>query len=254
MSYPFWSYCKQGCFLNSLSDSLLLMYANCLIGFAKETNIVCKVDYWSICPISKFRLNVIKRDKQKGRRTESRIIYFTILTLLSPRPFPIKWFLFTYIFFTVAVRANRCHVFTNFMFLAKGIQCISKLITDWGEKKRCFRYSANQGFPFYSKMNHTPQIRIFKKHCFLNNLKFNKYWLQDTISCTGKKLKLKRWSLGTALTVQWLRPHSPNAGSPGSSPSQGRSSHMPQPRVHIPHLNIPHVTNKTQHCQINKYT
>ena len=110
-------------FFISLPDSLLLMYTNCLIGFAKETNIVCKVAYWSICPISKFRLNVIKRDKQKGRRTESRIIYFTILTLLSPRPFPIKWFLFTYIFFTVAVRANRSHVFTNFIFLAKGIQC-----------------------------------------------------------------------------------------------------------------------------------
>ena len=165
-------------FLISLSDGLLLMYTNCLIGFAKEINIVCKVDYWGICPISKFRLNVIKRDKQKGRRTESRIINFTILTLLSPRPFPIKWFLFTYIFFTVAVRANRWHVFTNFIFFTNSIQCSSKLTTDWGEKKRCFRYLANQGFPFFILIwTMVLKLEYFKNTAFKIIFKFNKYWL-----------------------------------------------------------------------------
>ena len=54
--------------------------------------------------------------------------------------------------------------------------------------------------------------------------------------------------------VRWQRPDSPNAGSPGSIPGQGSRSHMPQPRVRRPHLKIPPVTNKTRHCQINKYT
>ena len=34
----------------------------------------------------------------------------------------------------------------------------------------------------------------------------------------------------TSLVVQWLRPHTPNAGSPGSIPSQGTRSHLLQPR------------------------
>ena len=35
---------------------------------------------------------------------------------------------------------------------------------------------------------------------------------------------------GTSLVVQWLRLHAPNAGGPGSIPSQGTRSRMPQLR------------------------
>ena len=37
-------------------------------------------------------------------------------------------------------------------------------------------------------------------------------------------------SSGTSLVFQWLRHHTPNAGGPGSIPSQGTRSHMPQLR------------------------
>ena len=36
---------------------------------------------------------------------------------------------------------------------------------------------------------------------------------------------------GIFLAVQWLRPHAPNAGGPGSIPGQGTRSYMPQLRV-----------------------
>ena len=35
---------------------------------------------------------------------------------------------------------------------------------------------------------------------------------------------------GTSLVVQWLKLQAPNAGSPGSIPGQGTTSHMPQLR------------------------
>ena len=38
-------------------------------------------------------------------------------------------------------------------------------------------------------------------------------------------------SIGTSLVVQWLRLHAPYAGGPGSIPSQGTRSHMPQLRL-----------------------
>ena len=38
---------------------------------------------------------------------------------------------------------------------------------------------------------------------------------------------------GTSLAIQWLRRHTPNAGS---IPDQGTRPHMPQIRVHIPQL------------------
>ena len=45
---------------------------------------------------------------------------------------------------------------------------------------------------------------------------------------------------GTSLVVQWLRLCSPKAGGPGSIPAQGTRSHMPQLRVLMPQLKIPH--------------
>ena len=45
--------------------------------------------------------------------------------------------------------------------------------------------------------------------------------------------------------VQWLRHHSPNAGSPGSIPGQGTRSHMTQ-------LKILHAATKTRHSQMEK--
>ena len=50
---------------------------------------------------------------------------------------------------------------------------------------------------------------------------------------------------GTYLVAQWLRLHTPNAGIPGSIPSQGTTSHMPQ-------LKILHAVRKTHCSQINK--
>ena len=44
------------------------------------------------------------------------------------------------------------------------------------------------------------------------------------------------------LMIQWLRFHDPNAGGQGLIPGQGTRSCMPQLRVHIPQLKIPHAT------------
>ena len=49
----------------------------------------------------------------------------------------------------------------------------------------------------------------------------------------------------TSLVVQWLRRSTPNAGGPGSIPSQGTRSHMPQ-------LKDP-TCCKEDPCRINKY-
>ena len=46
--------------------------------------------------------------------------------------------------------------------------------------------------------------------------------------------------------VQWT-----NAGVPGSIPGQGTRSHVPQVRVCMQQLKIPHATSKTQLCQNN---
>ena len=60
-----------------------------------------------------------------------------------------------------------------------------------------------------------------------------------------KKTWLFKKREGTALVIQWLRLHAPNAEGPGSIPGQGTRSHMPQ-------LKIPHATTKTLYSQINK--
>ena len=53
----------------------------------------------------------------------------------------------------------------------------------------------------------------------------------STLSCT---VHMQAESIsGTCLVVQGLRLHAPNAGGPGSIPSQGTRSHMPQLRAHM---------------------
>ena len=49
---------------------------------------------------------------------------------------------------------------------------------------------------------------------------------------------------GTSLVVQWLRLRAPNAGDLGSIPGQGTRSHVPQLRVHMLQLKIPHAAAK----------
>ena len=56
---------------------------------------------------------------------------------------------------------------------------------------------------------------------------------------------------GTSLVVQWLRLHAPNAGGPGSIPSQGTRSHMPHLRNCLPQLKSLHVAIKELTC-LNK--
>ena len=46
-------------------------------------------------------------------------------------------------------------------------------------------------------------------------------------------LLFKAVSQGTSLVVQWLRLHTPNAGSLGSISGQGTTSHMPQLRLEL---------------------
>ncbi|TEA37484.1 hypothetical protein DBR06_SOUSAS8810006, partial [Sousa chinensis] len=51
-----------------------------------------------------------------------------------------------------------------------------------------------------------------------------------------------------SLVVQWLTVHTPNAGGPGSIPGQGTRSHMPQLRVLMLQLKIPHAATKDPAC------
>ena len=63
--------------------------------------------------------------------------------------------------------------------------------------------------------------------------------------------------------VQWLRLHAPNTGDPGLIPGQGTRSHMPQLRVCMLQLKIPHAAIEIQdvaYCtqltccnRVNKY-
>ena len=43
----------------------------------------------------------------------------------------------------------------------------------------------------------------------------------------------------------------PTAGGPGSIPGQGTRSHLPQLRVHMLKLRLPHTATKTRGSQIN---
>ena len=43
-----------------------------------------------------------------------------------------------------------------------------------------------------------------------------------------------------------------HAGAPGLIPAQGARSHVPQLRVFVLQLKVPHATTKIQHRQINK--
>ena len=50
-------------------------------------------------------------------------------------------------------------------------------------------------------------------------------------SFKSERPEFKKSKAGTSLVVQWLRLHAPNAGGPGSIPSQGTRSHMPQLKI-----------------------
>ena len=56
-----------------------------------------------------------------------------------------------------------------------------------------------------------------------------------------------------SLVVQWLGPCSLNAGGPGSIPSQGTRSHMPQRTICLLQLKIPYAATKTQRKEINAF-
>ena len=55
---------------------------------------------------------------------------------------------------------------------------------------------------------------------------------------------IKELNVGPSLVVQCLRLCSSKAGGRGSIPGQGTRSHMPQPRVHLLQLKIPHAATK----------
>ena len=65
-------------------------------------------------------------------------------------------------------------------------------------------------------------LKTFKKSTTLE------FFLPTTVTITGRSSK---YCIGTSLAVQWLRLHTPNVEGPGSIPSQGTRSHMPQLRV-----------------------
>ena len=53
-----------------------------------------------------------------------------------------------------------------------------------------------------------------------------------------------KMSQGTCLVVQWLRLHTPNAAGLGSIPGQETRSHLPQRRVCMLPLKIPHAATE----------
>ena len=59
---------------------------------------------------------------------------------------------------------------------------------------------------------------------------------------------------GDFLVVYWLKFYASKAGGLGSISGQGTRSHMPQLRVNMLQVKIPHAAAKTQCSQINKYT
>ena len=61
-----------------------------------------------------------------------------------------------------------------------------------------------------------------------------------------EKIKLKMWTEGTSLEVQWLRLCAPNAWVVSSISGQGTRPHRLQ-------LKIPSTATKSWHSQINKY-
>ena len=67
------------------------------------------------------------------------------------------------------------------------------------------------------------------------------------VSCTGRQVVYSRGSPGAPVAKTPLT----YCRGPSSIPGQGTSSHMPQLRVHVLQLKIPHAATKTQHSQIN---
>ena len=67
------------------------------------------------------------------------------------------------------------------------------------------------------------------------------------------KKGLETASAGTHLVVQWLRLHAPNAGGPGSVPSQGTRLLMLQLRAHMLRLKILHAAAKMPSAQCSQF-
>ena len=72
------------------------------------------------------------------------------------------------------------------------------------------------------------------------SLRHHTFWFQSILQSYSNQ--------GTSLVVQWLRLHIPSAERPGSIPGQGTRSHMPQLRVRVPQLKIPHAATKDLVC------
>ena len=71
---------------------------------------------------------------------------------------------------------------------------------------------------------------------------------QGSMVALGRELETDErfkssWN-GTSLVVRWLKLLAPNAGGPGLIPSQGTIYHIPQLRVCMPQLRIPHGATK----------
>ena len=89
-----------------------------------------------------------------------------------------------------------------------------------------------------------------------------------TVSAFFRPLLLKAWSThlqygyylgavknaksGTSLVIQWLTLH-PQCRGPSLIPGRGTRSHMPQLRVCMLKLKIPHAAMKIQNNHINKH-
>ena len=87
--------------------------------------------------------------------------------------------------------------------------------------------------------------------CFLDNEKFLEHF-NIFLTYIPLLLCILNMYIGTSLVVQWLRLHTPNAGSLGSIPGQGTRFHMPQLRARMPQLRSPGAPTKTWCNQINK--
>ena len=61
-----------------------------------------------------------------------------------------------------------------------------------------------------------------------------------------------KYILGTFLMIQWLRLCALNVGDLGSISGQGAISYIPQLRVCMMQLKIPHAPTKTQHSKYTK--
>ena len=84
-------------------------------------------------------------------------------------------------------------------------------------------------------------------------------WLKDSHTFQRDRERTYKFSNINALRkgleilpwwVQWLRLHTPNAGSPGSIPGRGTRPHLPQLRGLMLQLNSPHAAMKVENLPV----